>query len=551
MPPKTTYQFGVRKIVPKTGQVISYKDGDDGHYQKGNVASPRFVDNNNGTILDKATGLIWIKDPAKINLLAGELPELTTAKGIWRENMGELGKSDLVSTNWPTWAEGPTKQYLDKSIVKAGWSYGWYKAKLTHYANNSEPGIDAGWGSNWALVNEWADSTYYAVNDVVQDNQEMGMWKGYKCIQAHTSNAANDRPGSGTNWTDYWTYEVEWPNSWVPDTDYSVGNYVASSSAGYKIYRCIQNHRSCPHEPEVDPDWETYWEAKSKPPSWAPNTAYSVGNRVTDSMGMDVYICKLLHYSNYKQPGVDQGWEVFWMLNTNWEEWNSEKTYMLGEWVSQFGTFYYSIQENNLGHSPWESPEWWQPLNLPWWQQYYHYAAYDLVTDGMNIYQCIFDHYSNQGQPGMDTGWQDYWRPDYTGYIVKQAHTAAADKEPPNATYFTPHPFNTGESLTSLRAMCWFDAVEECEALNWLGKATWRAPNRNEQHTILDVSQTYAHNLTYFPNIKNDGWYWTSSSRPDYTSDAIRIHFHYGGEESRGSKTEISNRYVLPVRAGE
>jgi hypothetical protein len=48
--------------VPQTGQVISYTVGDDGNLTKG-VAwpNPRFTDNEDGTIKDNLTGLIWLK----------------------------------------------------------------------------------------------------------------------------------------------------------------------------------------------------------------------------------------------------------------------------------------------------------------------------------------------------------------------------------------------------------------------------------------------------------------------------------------------------------
>ena len=49
--------------VAKTGQTTSYAAGDDGDLEKGvGMASGRFVDNNNGTVTDKQTGLIWLKD---------------------------------------------------------------------------------------------------------------------------------------------------------------------------------------------------------------------------------------------------------------------------------------------------------------------------------------------------------------------------------------------------------------------------------------------------------------------------------------------------------
>ncbi|MBU0942907.1 MAG: DUF1566 domain-containing protein [Proteobacteria bacterium] len=47
--------------VAKTGQQISYVVGDDGSLQKGiALPSPRFTNNNNGTVTDNLTGLIWL-----------------------------------------------------------------------------------------------------------------------------------------------------------------------------------------------------------------------------------------------------------------------------------------------------------------------------------------------------------------------------------------------------------------------------------------------------------------------------------------------------------
>ena len=49
--------------VAKTGQTTSYATGDDGDFEKG-VAwpSPRFTDNDDGTVCDHLTGLMWAKN---------------------------------------------------------------------------------------------------------------------------------------------------------------------------------------------------------------------------------------------------------------------------------------------------------------------------------------------------------------------------------------------------------------------------------------------------------------------------------------------------------
>jgi len=54
---------GAPAPVAKTGQTTAYNLGDDGYFGKGvGITSGRFVDNNNGTVTDKLTGLIWLKD---------------------------------------------------------------------------------------------------------------------------------------------------------------------------------------------------------------------------------------------------------------------------------------------------------------------------------------------------------------------------------------------------------------------------------------------------------------------------------------------------------
>ena len=49
--------------IPQTGQKVSEATGDDGDKKIGVVSPiPRFTDNENGTVTDNLTGLIWMKD---------------------------------------------------------------------------------------------------------------------------------------------------------------------------------------------------------------------------------------------------------------------------------------------------------------------------------------------------------------------------------------------------------------------------------------------------------------------------------------------------------
>ncbi|EMG36196.1 Cadherin-like beta sandwich domain/Protein of unknown function (DUF1566) [Desulfocurvibacter africanus PCS] len=63
-----TYRIEVYRAVPvfKTGQTTSYAAGDDGGVS---WPSPRFTNNNDGTITDNLTGLMWLKNANAIKTL--------------------------------------------------------------------------------------------------------------------------------------------------------------------------------------------------------------------------------------------------------------------------------------------------------------------------------------------------------------------------------------------------------------------------------------------------------------------------------------------------
>ena len=108
--------------LPKTGQKMSYAQGDDSASQKGVVwPDNRFIDNANGTVTDRLTGLIWLKNAgcfqptdwptalASANSLASGscgLSDNSTA-GQWRlPNANELESLVDVSQINPSVAQG-------------------------------------------------------------------------------------------------------------------------------------------------------------------------------------------------------------------------------------------------------------------------------------------------------------------------------------------------------------------------------------------------------------------------------------------------------------
>jgi hypothetical protein len=60
--------YGQTFDILKTGQTNSCVVGDDGDLQRGITApDPRFLDNADGTIIDLATGLMWVQAPHSLS----------------------------------------------------------------------------------------------------------------------------------------------------------------------------------------------------------------------------------------------------------------------------------------------------------------------------------------------------------------------------------------------------------------------------------------------------------------------------------------------------
>ena len=97
----------LRLWLPKTGQTTSYAAGDDGYFQAGNPRKTRFVDNGNGTISDRATGLTWVKQPELIipgavgvhssNQIQRVGPNYGSGVGVWVTASAYLA-ADVVTT---------------------------------------------------------------------------------------------------------------------------------------------------------------------------------------------------------------------------------------------------------------------------------------------------------------------------------------------------------------------------------------------------------------------------------------------------------------------
>ena len=126
--------------LPATGQQTTYAAGDDASMHKGVAWSPaaRFTDNQNGTVTDNLTGLIWLKDAgclgnatwasaiAAVNQLASGACGLSDSSkaGQWRmPNLNELESLVDVSQSEPALTAGNPFENVSNGIYWSSTSY--------------------------------------------------------------------------------------------------------------------------------------------------------------------------------------------------------------------------------------------------------------------------------------------------------------------------------------------------------------------------------------------------------------------------------------------
>lgn len=127
-------------LLANTGQQTSYVSGDDGSKRKGTAwtAGNRFTDNQNGTITDALTGLIWLKNAgcfsptlwsnalADVNQLASGACGLTdgSSAGQWRlPNINELESLVDASANGPALPTGNPFTNISNGVYWSSTSY--------------------------------------------------------------------------------------------------------------------------------------------------------------------------------------------------------------------------------------------------------------------------------------------------------------------------------------------------------------------------------------------------------------------------------------------
>jgi len=144
--------------------------------------------------------------------------------------------------------------------------------------------------------------------------------------------------------------------------------------------------------------------------------------------------------------------------------------------------------------------------------------------------------------------------PDALYYICILGHTAHADKEPPNATYWRNTLWTaSAANLTTPATMTWNTAIDNCEALEYAGFTDWRLPNIYELFSLFDFGDAASPLINaLFTNTQwssAPNYYCTSTTRTGSTTNANSLYF---GDTSTPvyAVAKATAYFVRPVRGG-
>jgi Protein of unknown function (DUF1566) len=152
--------WAVEALVPQTGQVTSFDTNipprDDGALQQGvELPTPRFKDNNNGTITDKLTGLIWLKNancpsaPRSWQTALSDVVSLNSTGSMNGNNCGDTSKGGSHRTDWRLPNIRELFSLVDFAFVNPAIS----NAAGTGPGSGSDP------FSNFLVSNYWSSTT--------------------------------------------------------------------------------------------------------------------------------------------------------------------------------------------------------------------------------------------------------------------------------------------------------------------------------------------------------------------------------------------------------
>jgi hypothetical protein len=257
---------------------------------------------------------------------------------------------------------------------------------------------------------DWATDIDYTKDDIVRYES-----KSYVCLKSHTSsifyddleyiNTLVEPDVNAPKWV-LWFDGYTWTGSWLPNTDYNLGDIV---QYGGTIYVCNTHHTSATTAGEgLEPDaanWTSYAKTDNWLNNWDIQTQYKV-NDIVRYNGV-IYRCIMPHVSsNTVAMGIIPDlikWEVV-TTSQNWKnQWTVHTLYFINDTVRYGGIVYTCITQHTSASTNSIGLEYniinWQITyegidHKGIWEQSIRYKQNDLVKYGANLWICSSFHTS-------------------------------------------------------------------------------------------------------------------------------------------------------------
>ena len=239
-----TWNRRQQNLLPKTGQTTSYRNGDDGWFESGLPIGTRFIDRGNGTVRDRATGLVWVKQPELI--IPGAVGvhatnQIQVARGDWAQST-VYAQADLVrdAVQGTFWVCAQAHMSLGTGTFaeyRAAYPDVWRQTVWTASAANLTTPATMDWNNSIdnCLALEYAGCDDWRLPNDPEAHSLINRGKA-TTPQTYTSEFPNSQTG-------YWTSTSDGASVAIALTLASVASVVGSSKTNTKHVRPVRGGR--------------------------------------------------------------------------------------------------------------------------------------------------------------------------------------------------------------------------------------------------------------------------------------------------------------------
>jgi len=304
-----------------------------------------------------------------------------------------------------TWAGGwtPNTAFIQDSVVSYGGQAFVCLIGSTSSSNfyndlNASPNpiwLQMTYGKQW--VGTWNPGGFYTTNTIVTYAGNL-----YTCVTPHTSAVFLNDFNNG-NWS-LFLQENSWSSSWLPNTNYTPGQFV---NYGGITYKCISGHTSAASTAlgleTTQGSWTVWSNGVVYLGPWQTNYRYKLNDLV--KLDANIYIATNASGFNSGSTFNTANWALYLPGQSDNLTWTTLTVYQIGDAVVYGGTAYVSRTANNSNNIPSLDSTNWTQFNVGFkvrgaWLNATAYVTGDVINRNGMLYEATTN---NTGQDPQST----------------------------------------------------------------------------------------------------------------------------------------------------